>query len=294
MENKEKQCNTMSIHDTLKYAKMTGAKIYSSKEKEKANIVVNDFKDIAPHPTKSHICKHFADEDLLQMFYTCINAYAIFDDDFLINKINDYLINTPIIDGGHSDDSLFQVLYKPILKNNEIIKMPASIIIPSDFNIKTAGHYLVNIIANILKNCNVQEEKLFMTYNNVIPILLEMISAYESSPIETKEVFRKKQDFILKTIKIYNILIEYAPKNPNQDLDEQNLIIATAGQYLTSFYYALGLFYEYLQKPYSILEDIDDVLDCEATTLNVIEEHMDKDSDEKYQKGLAKFKKLII
>lgn len=291
MENNTKTGNNYGyLKDTLEFAKAINAKDFSDEEKEQANIVIRDFESIEPSKPRIRMYKHFTDDDITKMFLTCLNTYSYFDDEFLIAIIKDYLNNISLIDGEYFDDSLFQIIYSTTLENNTPFKVPKAIIIPSILNANTAGHHMVNQIAQILKNNSFQEQQLFMTYDDTVSTLLEMISAYESSPIETIEVFRKKRDFISKTIKIYKNYLQKLEEAPQEEKEQYKILLANAGKYLTSFYYAISLFHEYLEKPFTILEDVYEVLDCEATSYDLITDHKNNTN---YEKGLTKFKKII-
>lgn len=296
MQYNIKEHNSEYINNTIEFAKKINAKDFSSKEQEQANIVIEDFKTIEPSTPKIHMYRHFNSEDIANMFYTTLNTYSIFDNEHLIAIIKDYLDNISIIDGEYADDSLFQIIYETIIENNTPFKIPKAIIIPSTLNNNTAGHHFAYTLALILKNNSFQEQRLFMTYDEVVPSLLEMISAYESSPIETIEVFRKKRDFIIKNIKIYNNYLKLLEDAVPEEKEHYKLLLSTAGKHLTSFYYAISLFYKYLEKPFSILDDVHDVLDCQASSLDLINKYMSNKENndyDNYQKGLTKFKKII-
>lgn len=294
MPNNIREQNMEFIQNTLEFIKKIDARDFTSIEQNQANTVIESFQGIEPTAPRIHLYKHFTSEDITNMVGTSLNTFTFFDNDLLMAIINDYLENTPIIDGGYTDESLFQTIYETITENNTPFKIPRAIIIPSMLN-NTSGHHFVHEIAHILKNNNFQEQKLYITYYDVVPTLLELISAYESSPIQASEVFRKKRDTLIKTISIYNIYLRLYEIAKDDEKEQYKILLSTTGEHLSSFYYAMILFYIYLEKPFSILEDVHEVIDCQESTLDLIDEYTSKDenNNENYHKGFTQFNKII-
>lgn len=172
----------------------------------------------------------------------------------------------------------------------KLCKKPVYIEVPRMFT-SSSVHFMVHEIAHILKEGNSYECMGIYSDLEVIPILIEMISAHNSGD---DNVFKKRELIMLD--------IAYSFKKLHQDKlnnsishDDRLAFDACYRQnilYLNSFYYSLRLFSMYLDDPDFILALIDDVLSQRITTSEVIQ-HYCKNNDNSFQDGLSEFRNKL-
>lgn len=171
-----------------------------------------------------------------------------------------------------------------------LCKKPVYIEVPRRFT-SSSIHFMTHEIAHILKESNPNECMGIHTDLEVIPILLEMISAHNKGD---DNVFKKRELIMLNIASDFKKL--HQDKVNNAISLEEQLAFDTCYRqnilYLNSFYYSLRLFSMYLEDPEFILSLIDDVLSQRLTTSEVIS-HYCKDFDSSYQDGLCEFRNKL-
>ena len=171
-----------------------------------------------------------------------------------------------------------------------VCKRPYYVEVPRRFN-ATSIHFMVHEIAHMLKESNYLECRGVYSDIEVIPILLEMISAHKKGD---NNVFKKRESMMFE--------IAYMFKKLNDDLsnnriskEDMNGFMACYRYnilYLNSFYYALRLFSMYLDAPQYILGVIDDVFNQRLTTRDVINNYLSND-DYTYESGMNQFRSRL-
>lgn len=171
-----------------------------------------------------------------------------------------------------------------------VCKQPYYVEVPKVFNTSSI-HFMAHEIAHMLKEYNYLECKGVLSDAEVIPILVEMISAHKKGD---NNVFKKRELLMLD--------IAYAFKKLHEDLENDRISKEDMESfmacyrynilYLNSFYYALRLFAMYLQIPQYVLGIVDDVLNQRLTTRDVINYHLSND-DYTYETGIDQFRSKL-
>ena len=171
-----------------------------------------------------------------------------------------------------------------------VCKQPYYVEVPKVFNASSI-HFMAHEIAHMLKESNYLECKGVLSDAEVIPILVEMISAHKKGD---NNVFKKRELLMLD--------IAYAFKKLHEDLENDRIskedmesFIACYRYnilYLNSFYYALRLFAVYLQIPQYVLGIVEDVLNQRLTTRDVINYYLSND-DYTYETGIDQFRSKL-
>lgn len=171
-----------------------------------------------------------------------------------------------------------------------VCKQPYYVEVPKVFNTSSI-HFMAHEIAHMLKESNHLECKGVLSDAEVIPILVEMISAHKKGD---NNVFKKRELLMLD--------IAYAFKKLHEDLENDRIskedmesFIACYRYnilYLNSFYYALRLFAMYLQIPQYVLGIVEDVLNQRLTTRDVINYYLSND-DYTYETGIDQFRSRL-
>jgi hypothetical protein len=157
-----------------------------------------------------------------------------------------------------------------------VAKHPYYLEVPRVFN-KSSVHFMVHEVAHMLKESNPCECKGVYTDIEVIPILLELISAYKKGDNNT---FKKRELIMYDTALMFKELHKDRKNNSIAQLDMKafNACYRQCILYLNSFYYSLRLFSMYLDAPKYVLGIIDDVLSHRLTTRDVINNYLSNDS----------------
>lgn len=158
--------------------------------------------------------------------------------------------------------------------------------------------FLCHEIGHSIKNLNPEENRTIKTLEEVIPILIELITAYETCDIYTfKNVCSNRLDFMItnscRFINSYNMI-----RSKDIDSEEKKLYrfdLELNACYLNSFYYVMSLFNLYLKDNILVLEYVAKVLNGEMTTKEMIKSLEDEvgSYDTGYKLGLDKFKKNV-
>ena len=171
-----------------------------------------------------------------------------------------------------------------------LCKKPIYIEVPRKFT-STSIHFMAHEIAHILKESNPYECMGVHTDLEVIPILIEMISAHNSGD---NNVFKKRELIMLDIASSFKKL--HQDRINNEISDEDMLAFNTCYRqnilYLNSFYYSLKLFCMYLDDPNFILSIIDEVFNQKLTTSDIINYYCNNDSYS-LQDGLNEFRNKL-
>ena len=256
--------NTKTI---LAFAQYIDALAFSDKEKQNSDIVYNDFylmpKEIIFTPLVN--CNS---EFLEKMYKQNLTTYRMFYDQELIDQIAQLKVRCPLTIDERLQDNAFGTIFQIIKTGATVSRDPMKVCAPKKINPKAANHLYSHEVAHILKNSNLNEQKLIITYEEVIPILIELISAHNK--LETKDVFAYRKNSIIDTAKTYahNKNLYNITNTEEKDLFYINMSIS--GNYLNSFYYALCFYNLYLIDPDLILSYVQAVLSGKLTTLDMI------------------------
>lgn len=171
-----------------------------------------------------------------------------------------------------------------------VCKKPYYLDVPRKFNVSSI-YFMVHEIAHMLKEDNYLECKGIYTDIEVIPILLELISAHVRGD---NNVFRLRELLMLDVAYNYKKLQEDLDNNliSKDDMLAFNTFFGHNASYLNSFYYALRLFGMYLEAPKYVLGIIDDVLNHRLTTRDVIHNYLSND-DYTYETGIDQFRSKL-
>lgn len=161
--------------------------------------------------------------------------------------------------------------------------------VPKIFS-ESSVHFMAHELAHILKEKNPLECKGIYSDNEVIPILLELISAHQA---RDNNVFKKREYLMLDTATLFLNLKEDMAKIGEQDFVGFNACYRQCVLYLNSFYYSLKLFGLYLRDDDFVLGIISDVLNHILTTRDVIELYL-KGNDGLYNEGLIEFRSKLV
>lgn len=171
-----------------------------------------------------------------------------------------------------------------------VSKRPYYVEVPRVFT-SSSVHFMAHEIAHMLKESNPNECMGVHTDLEVIPILIEMISAHRAND---NNVFKKRELLMLDIAKTFRGLHE--DKLSDCISDEDMLAFNTCYRqnilYLNSFYYSLRLFSMYLDTPQYVLGIIDDVLSHRLTTSDVINNYLSND-DYLYEDGAEHFRSRL-
>lgn len=150
-------------------------------------------------------------------------------------------------------------------------------------------HFMLHETSHILKEMNPYECRGVYTDNEVIPILLELISAYEEKDFD---VFKKRELLLLDVADLFRKLCKDRNSISEKDFVGFNACYRQCILYLNSFYYSLKLFAMYLDDSDLVIAIINDVLNHTMTTSEVIKLYLNNDSS-LYDEGLREFRSKL-
>lgn len=205
----------------------------------------------------------------------------------LLNQIN--------YDTNYSkDDCVFTVesllVRQDLDKNRDIvgkdccyIRVPAVLTLDSSY-------FMAHEVAHVLKEKNPQECRGALTDIEVIPILLELIGAYED---QNDNVFKKRECLMLDIALLFEDLCKDLGKVKQEDSKSYNACFRHCILYLNSFYYSMKLFAIYLENPDFVVRIIDFILTNKISTREIVELYLG-DDDCSFDDGLNEFKSRLI
>ena len=207
-----------------------------------------------------------------------------------VQKAVSILQNIQYQDNQSYNDEKLTVQSMLITTGAMISKRPAYIEVPRVFT-NTSIHFMAHEIAHMLKEGNPYECKGIHTDAEVIPILIEMISAHKKGD---NNVFKKRELIMLDIAQRFKKLHEDLEKGliSQEDMFAFKTCYRQHILYLNSFYYSLRLFIMYLEAPRYVLGIIDDVLSHKLTTKDVITNHLTSNSYE-YETGMQVFRNRL-
>lgn len=191
----------------------------------------------------------------------------------------------------HSNHPQSLTVQSYLVKTGAVVcKKPCYVDVPSRFNMSSI-YFMVHEIAHMLKEDNHLECKGIYTDIEVIPILLELISAHVRGD---NNVFRLRELLMLDIAYNFKKLQEDLDNNliSNDEMIAFNTFYRHNACYLNSFYYSLRLFGMYLEAPDYVLGIIDDVLSHRLTTREVINNYLSND-DYLYEAGIDQFRSKL-
>lgn len=167
-------------------------------------------------------------------------------------------------------------------------KIPNSLVVPGYFTLSSV-HLLVHETCHMLKELNFLECKGIYSDEEVIPIALELISAFENRDFD---VFKKREYLMQDTADLYVKLTNDKSNIAKEDMLGFNSCYRKCIMYLNSFYYAMKLFSRYLEDKETTLEYIEMVLLGESTTKRLLDVLFVED-DLAYEIGLSEFRSKL-
>lgn len=171
-----------------------------------------------------------------------------------------------------------------------VSKKPYYVEVPRVFN-SSSVHFMAHEIAHMLKESNPRECHGVYTDLEVIPILMELISAHTKND---NDVFKMRELIMYDMATTFKGL--YEDRQNDRILKKDMLAFDTCFRqnivYLNSFYYSLRLFSMYLDAPQYVLGIIDDVLSHRLTTSDVIDFYLSND-DYTYETGMDQFRRRL-
>ena len=182
----------------------------------------------------------------------------------------------------------FEVLSNPAFNVFSYYKVPNVVIIPEYFTLASV-HFLVHETCHILKELNFAECRGIYSDEDVIPIAMELISAFESRNFD---VFKKREYLMQDIADLYMKLSNDKAYIAKEDMVAFNSCYRKCIMYLNSFYYAMKLFSRYLEDKKSTLEYIEMVLVGECTTKRLVDVLFTED-DIAYDIGLSEFRNKL-
>lgn len=184
----------------------------------------------------------------------------------------------------------FTVQSLPIRTGAFVCKHPYYIEVPRAFNISSIS-FMAHEITHILKEDNPKECRGVYSDNEVIPMLIEMISAHKKGD---DNVFKKRELLMLDIVYKFNGLREDLDCNRirEEDFNGFNAFYRHTILYLNSFYYSLKFFNMYLESPQYVIGIINDVLTHRLTTREVINFYLST-NDNSYESGMSHFRNKL-
>lgn len=157
--------------------------------------------------------------------------------------------------------------------------------------------FMAHEITHIFKEMNPIECRSIYTNLEVIPITVEMISAYLSlEPDKRKNVFlEREKGLYYQAIQFRKIIKELNMEHSSLEKSNLHTALGLVVVYLNSFYYSSILFRLYFINSKLIVDLIDKVLNGEMSTNDVVEilEDYVPSIESEYQEGLDNFRKFL-
>lgn len=182
----------------------------------------------------------------------------------------------------------FEVLSSPAFNGTSFFKVP-NVVMVSEYFTLASVHFLVHEVCHILKEFNCAECRGIYSDEDVIPIAIELISAFESKNFD---VFKKREYLMQDVADLYIKLSKDKEYIAKEDIVAFNSCYRKCIMYLNSFYYAMKLFSRYLEDKETTLEYIEMVLVGETTTKRLVDVLFTED-DIAYDIGLSEFRSIL-
>lgn len=257
-EFKERLLNDKKAFDIL------GLKYLTPEDKRAANYVANSLGDIKTGAIVSEKTVLFED-----IFHKSVANMKIFGDDISLSSFRFSLVSfLPIINYSYAYMTriIFDVDDKTMQVDRESGRVE-SFKIPKKMDEVTADIFLTHEFIHGLKDVNYNEYILVNSLGDVIPLFYEMIQV--ENDVRKKEFLNIRMN-LLNNERYSYIDVSTRMKKSKNDKDLYKVVQSRSGEYLNSFYYALGLYHIYRKNPKRILELVKKVLNKEITTLDML------------------------
>lgn len=187
--------------------------------------------------------------------------------------------------------------YSSFVTNSSVIdtgcgyaKKAVSIYVPSYIN-EASSIFMSHEVIHILKERNPEECKCLNTTGEVLPMLVELLHAYNSNPTLLKEIIYERIKLLYYEAKQFLHLYETikGTKNPN-------LLPAlySSCNYLNSFYYTLILFKLSFNNEDYVIDLLNNSVNNQISTSTITNELEESpDSNTLYQEGFNIIKKAL-
>lgn len=182
----------------------------------------------------------------------------------------------------------FTVISNIAYNGSSYYKIPNVVILPEYFTLSSV-HFLVHETTHILKELNPMECMGIYSDEEVIPIAIELISAFENKNFD---VFKKREYLMKDMADLYIKLTRDKGHIAKEDMVGFTSCYRKCIMYLNSFYYAMKLFSRYLEDKESTLEYIEMVLVGETTTKKLLDVLFTED-DISYDIGISEFRSTL-
>lgn len=190
------------------------------------------------------------------------------------------------------------VTYSETVKSTDafLSKKAVSIAVPSAVN-ATSSIFLTHEVSHALKETNPQECKLIYNLNEMIPMLIELIAGYVRGSAVFKEVVLSRFRLLYGEAVFFKKVMGEIKKCSSGKIPAY--LYSALGNslvYLNSFYYTVALFHVYLSYPEYIVSFIDQVLNQEMSSADVLHACVCSDLvssyEEEFRQGLETIQKL--
>lgn len=207
---------------------------------------------------------------------------------YLGSTVESILSNAKYSKGLSLYDYDFTVMSDIAFNGQSYLKVPNRIILPDYFTLSSV-HFLAHETCHILKELNPLECKGLYSDEEVIPITLELISAFEDRNFD---VFKRREYLMRDTADLYKKLSSDKRYITSEDKVGFVSCYRKCIMYLNSFYYAMKLFSRYLEDKENTLEYIEMVLIGQSTTRRLVDVLFTED-DIAYDIGLSEFRSKL-
>lgn len=204
------------------------------------------------------------------------------------NIVESFLPNIKFSKGLSIYDFDFTVLSDIACNGNSYYKIPNTIVLPEYFTLSSIS-FLAHETCHILKEINPLECRGIYSDEEVIPIALELISAFESRNFD---VFKKREYLIKDVADLYIKLSKDKDHIIKEDMIGFMTCYRKCIMYLNSFYYSMKLFSRYLEDKMTTIEYIEMVLTGNCTTKRLIDVLFTED-DFSYEIGVNEFRNKL-
>lgn len=280
---------------------------YDTLDKKKYNELAECFEYFNPHSldrlqiahsdrVSSDILSYYSKRELLDDNDITFNALItgtknLFDEVGLCRvsgTAKSILSSTRFGKGLSIHDFDFTVMSDIAFDGESYYKVPNIVILPEYYTLSSI-HFLAHEVCHIIKEINPRECMNVYTLEEVIPITIELITAFEKSRFD---VFKKRELLIKDTADLYLKLTKDKDFICKEDMFGFMSCYRKSIMYLNSFYYAMKLFSRYLEDKEDTLEFIEMVLVGESNTKRLVDILFTED-DCFYDIGLSEFRSKL-
>ncbi len=264
----------------------------SKSELARANLVANDIIN-AHSKSKSNTTDLISYGELLS--YSVNSLYEMGLCDIATNSISLLQkVDAYSLDGaGFGEFGVHSSIYST---GGDVAKECQYLLVPDKLFLESIP-FMVHEITHMYKEKNPDECKGIYTNLEVIPITVEMISAYLSLDTnKRKNVFLERENGLFyQAIQFRRIIKELNIEHSNLEKENLKTALGLTVVYLNSFYYSTILFKLYFMDKNLVISLINKVLTGEMCTCDVVEilENHVPSIESKYQDGLDNFRSFL-